>query len=68
MSSYWKQKLKEGPDIIWESSLDYVLFKLIGYHLEGGLRLKLDVQGQGVGRFLDVDEQGGWGLGFLKIG
>ena len=31
----------------------------------GGVRLKLDVRGQGVGRSLDIDEQGGWE--FLKI-
>ena len=32
----------------------------------GVVRLKLDVQGQGVGKSLDVDGQGGWGV--LKIG
>ena len=28
----------------------------------GGSCLKLDVQGQGIGRILDVDGQGGWGV------
>ena len=32
----------------------------------GGVCLNLDVQGQGDGRILDVDGQGGWGV--LKIG
>ena len=32
----------------------------------GGVRLKLDVQGQEGGRILDVDGQGGWGV--LKTG
>ena len=32
----------------------------------GGRCLKLDVQGQGGGRFSDVGGQGGWGV--LKIG
>ena len=41
---------------------------MICYHLErgrrggGGVRLKLDVQGQGGGRILDVDGQRGWGV------
>ena len=39
---------------------------MIGYHLERGVRLKLDVQDQGGGRILDVDGQGGWGV--LKSG
>ena len=30
-----------------------------GYHLERGGRLRLDVQGQGGGRILGVDGQGG---------
>ena len=43
---------------------------MIDYHLErkegwggvgGRFRLKLDVQGQGGRRILDVDRQGGWG-------
>ena len=39
---------------------------MIGYHLEReGVRLKLDVQGQGGGRILDVAGQVGWGV--LKI-
>ena len=37
----------------------------MGYHLESGVRLKLDIQSQGSGRILDVDGQGG--LGVLKI-
>ena len=32
----------------------------------GVVRLKLDVQGRGTERILDVDGQGGWGV--LKIG
>ena len=38
---------------------------MIGYHLEKGVLLKLDVQGQVGERILDVDGQGGWGV--LKI-
>ena len=37
--------------------------KLIGCHMgrgEGGVRLKLDVQGQVGGRILDVDRQDGY--------
>ena len=34
----------------------------------GRVCLELGVQGQGVGRILDVDGQGGWGGGVLKIG
>ena len=67
-----KAELQERPDKMQWSSLDYVFFYLIGYNLEregegrGGVRLKLDVQGQGDGRILDVAGQGGWGV--LKIG
>ena len=32
----------------------------------GGVRLKLNVQGQGGGRILDIDGEGEWGV--LKIG
>ena len=32
---------------------------------EGGVRLKLDVQGQGGGKMWDVDGQGEWGV--LKV-
>ena len=38
------------------SSLDYVFF------WKGGVRLKLDVQGQRGGRILDEDGQGGCGV------
>ena len=41
MSWYWKQKPKEGPDNIWESSSDYVLFELMGYHLERGASFEI---------------------------
>ena len=37
--------------------------KLIGCHMgrgEGGVRLNLDVQGQGGGRIFHVDRQGGY--------
>ena len=40
---------------------------MIGYHLDRGeVRLKLDAQGQGGGRMVDVDGQGRWEV--LKIG
>ena len=34
---------------------------MIGYRLERGFRLKLDVQGQGGREILNVDGQSGWG-------
>ena len=61
--------LKEGPDNI--NSHPWIMFSFnwlviiwrdeAGGEWKGGGRLKLDVQGQGGGRILDVDEQGGWG-------
>ena len=52
-----KDDLKEGSDNKRQPSLDYDFFKLIGYHLDRGCCLKLNVKGQGSGRILDVDGQ-----------
>ena len=50
MSWYCKRKPTWRKNLI--TSLDYVFFKLIGYHLERGeVRLKVDIQGQGVEEF-----------------
>ena len=48
--------------------LCFLLFDCLSSEEAGGrgVRLKLNVQGQGGGRILDVDEQMGWGV--LKIG
>ena len=59
-----KAHLKEVPD----NKNSHPCFLLIdwlsfGEREEGGrIRLKLDVQGQGGGRILEVDGQGGWGV------
>ena len=36
--------------------------RVVGEKVRGGVRLKLDVQGQGGGKILDVDGQGVGGL------
>ena len=46
--------------------IGYLSERKLGGRGEGGVRLKLDVEGQGTGRILDVDGQGWWGV--LKIG
>ena len=56
--------LKLGPDKIM-SSLDYYFFELIIIWRGEGVRVKLDVHGQGDGKVLDLDGQGG--VGVLKI-
>ena len=62
MSLYWKRKPTWKKDLITYSSYPWIMFFLmIGYYLERGVRLKLDVQGQGGERVLDIDGQGGWG-------
>ena len=71
MSWYWKGKPNWRKDLITYNSHPRItfLFNCLVIIWRGrGFRLKLDVQGQGVGRILDVAGQGGWRRGVLKIG
>ena len=61
MSLYWKRKPIWKKDLITYSSYPWIMFFwMIGYYLERGVRLKLNVQGQGGERILDIDGQGSW--------
>ena len=80
-SAKWKEvnrkldkinELKTKADLITLIVILGLFFLLIdwpSFREGGGIRLKLDVQGQGGGRMLDVAGQGGGGGGrALKIG
>ena len=66
-SWYWKRKPTWRKDLITYNNHPWVMFSfnwlvIIWRRGEGvGIRLRLDVQGQGGGRILDVDGQGGGG-------
>ena len=68
MSWYWKRKLTWRKDLITYNIRPWIMFSFnwLVVIWRGGCRLKLDVQGQGGGRILDVDGHGGWVV--LKIG
>ena len=55
-----KTKTDMKNDMIIYNTHRWIMFSnSIGFHLESGIRLKLDVQGQGGRQLLDVDGQGG---------
>ena len=57
-----KTKADMKKDMIIYNTHPWIMFSAsIGFHLESGIRLKLDVQGQGSRQLLDVDGQGGKG-------
>ena len=68
MSWYWKRKPTWRKGLITFNSPLWIMFSFnwLVIILEKGVRLKLDVQDQGMEKCLDVDGQGGWGV--LKIG
>ena len=69
MLLYWKRKPTWRKDMITHNSHPWSMFSfnwLVIIWRGKGVRLELDVQGQGGGRILDVVGQGGWGV--LNIG
>ena len=67
-SWYWKRKPTWRKDLIKYNSHPWIMlsFNWLVIIWREGVRLKLDVQGQGGGRILDLDGQRGWVV--LKIG
>ena len=63
MSWHWKRKPTWRKNLITYNSYPWIMFSfnwlVIIWTEEGGIRLKLDVQGQGGGRILDVAWGGG---------
>ena len=61
MSWYWKQKPTWRKGVITNNSHPWIMFSFnwLAIVWREGVRLKLDVQGQGVGSILDVNGQGG---------
>ena len=60
MSWYRNRKSTWRKDLMTYNSHPWIMFSFnwLVITLRGGVRLKLDFQGQGSGRILDVDEQG----------
>ena len=62
MSWYWKRKSTWRKDLITYNNNPWIMFSFNWLVIiwRGGVRLKLDVQGQGSGRILGVDQQERW--------